>query len=161
MSITDERIEEIALDAVKEALRDLVHDRMGQGELLSDYLPKNASEAEVEAACDRLEAEFKRHLAPYEAEQPAEPATERPLVACKAPNPWQPGHFCRRPLGHSGTVCDYVPADQLPDSADDEERENNALLNAEADERDQPAKHPFEDAVLHEADKALLYGGPQ
>lgn len=68
MSITDERIEEIAVDAVKEALRDLVHDRMGQGDLLSDYLPKNASEAEVEAACDRLEAEFKRHLAHYEAE---------------------------------------------------------------------------------------------
>lgn len=68
MSITDERIEEVAIGAVKEALRDLVHDRMGQSELLSDYLPKNASEAEVEAACDRLEAEFKQHLAPYETE---------------------------------------------------------------------------------------------
>ncbi len=68
MSITDERIEEIAIDAVKEALRDLVHDRMGQGELLIDDLPEDAPAEEVDAACVRLEAEFKRHLAPYEAE---------------------------------------------------------------------------------------------
>jgi hypothetical protein len=84
MKITDERIEEIAIDAVKEALRDLVHDRMGQGDLLIDDLDEEATEAEVEAACVRLEAEFKRHLAPYEVEDEADagdPAREPGTVS--------------------------------------------------------------------------------
>lgn len=68
MNITEERIKEIAREAVTEALRELVHDRMGQSELLFDDLDDDASEAEIEAACDRLEAEFRRHLAPYESE---------------------------------------------------------------------------------------------
>lgn len=44
---------------------------------------------------------------------------ERPFVACKAPSPIGPGWFCGHKLGHQGD-CWYLPADQLPASADDE-----------------------------------------
>jgi len=60
--IPQARIDEIAKDAVVEAVRDLIHDRMGQGELLSDDLDENAPEEEQEAEMDRLEAAIKRYL---------------------------------------------------------------------------------------------------
>lgn len=60
--IPQARIDEIAKDAVVEAVRDLIHDRMGQGELLSDDLPEDASEEEQEEEMDRLEAAIRLHL---------------------------------------------------------------------------------------------------
>jgi hypothetical protein len=45
---------------------------------------------------------------------------DKPLVACKAPNPYGPNEFCRLPLHDSIVDCVYVPVDQLPASADDE-----------------------------------------
>lgn len=42
-----------------------------------------------------------------------------PFVACKAPSPINPLWFCLMPIGHQD-ICWYVPADQLPASADDE-----------------------------------------
>lgn len=54
--ITDERIKEIADDAVAAAIQDLLDDRMGIGELLSDDLDEDTPEDEQEAEMDRLEA---------------------------------------------------------------------------------------------------------
>lgn len=63
MNITDERMAEIAADAVDAAIADLIQDRMGLGELLSDDLPEDASEQEQEAEMDRLEAAIRRYVA--------------------------------------------------------------------------------------------------
>lgn len=62
--IPQARIDEIAKDAVVEAVRGLIHDRMGQGELLSDDLDKDLPEDDFEAECDRLEAALRLHLPP-------------------------------------------------------------------------------------------------
>lgn len=63
--ITQKRIDEIAKDAVFEAVRDLMHDRMGQSELLEDEPGwDDLDEAAQEAECDRLEAAIKLHLPP-------------------------------------------------------------------------------------------------
>lgn len=51
--------------------------------------------------------------------QAAEAAQDKQFVACKAPDPSHPNHFCKRPIGHEPD-CDYVPVEDLPASADDE-----------------------------------------
>lgn len=56
--------------------------------------------------------------------EPAEPV-EPPFVACKAPDPNNPGMYCRRPIAHPDGShpdggCDYVPAGALPPNTDDE-----------------------------------------
>lgn len=67
MTITDERLAEIARDAVIEAVRDLAHDRVGHGDILGDadgidY--DELDEDEQNALCERLEAEIRKHLPP-------------------------------------------------------------------------------------------------
>lgn len=65
MTITDERLVEIARDAVIAAIQDLAHDRMGHGELLSDedgY--DDLTVDEHDALCERLETEIRKHLPP-------------------------------------------------------------------------------------------------
>ena len=97
--IPQARIDEIARDAVVEAVQDLIHDRMGQGELLSDYLPKNLPEADFEAECDRLEAAIRLHL-PATAEQHLREQIARDIeayqpeahpVACPPATAWEAG----------------------------------------------------------------------
>jgi hypothetical protein len=63
VTITDERLAEIARDAVVEAVRDLAHDRVGHGDLLSDEDGIDLiTSDEHEAICERLEAEIRKHL---------------------------------------------------------------------------------------------------
>jgi hypothetical protein len=61
--IPQTRIDEIAKDAIVEAVQDLAHDRMGHSDLLGDepgwdHLNEDAQTAE----CDRLEAAIRLHL---------------------------------------------------------------------------------------------------
>lgn len=58
------RIDEIAKDAVIEAVQDLANDRMGLSERLESYWAQDVSEAEMEADMDRLEAAIRLHLPP-------------------------------------------------------------------------------------------------
>lgn len=67
--ISQQRIDEIAADAVHNAIQDLLDDRMGQGELLSDDLPEDVSGAEQEKEMDRLEAAIRLHLPGNEDEE--------------------------------------------------------------------------------------------
>lgn len=58
MSITDERLHEIAEEAIYDATADLAHDRVGHSELLEEEL-EGLSEEEQETVMDRLEAIFR------------------------------------------------------------------------------------------------------
>lgn len=61
--ISQQRIDEIAAEAVKHAIQALLDNRMGIGEALADGADMDhASEAEFEAECDRLEAAIRLHL---------------------------------------------------------------------------------------------------
>ena len=60
--ISQERIDEIARDAVVEAIRDLAHERMGLSERLEAYWAQDVSEDEMGADMDRLEAAIRLHL---------------------------------------------------------------------------------------------------
>jgi len=97
--IPQARIDEIAKDAVVEAVRGLAQERMGIGELLSDDLPDDAPEDEQEAEMDRLEAAIRLHLpeehekalreqiaAEIEAYQP-----EAHPIACPPATAWEAG----------------------------------------------------------------------
>lgn len=69
MLITDERLAELAAYDIEEAIRNLIHDRMGQCERLSDEDGFEAlSEAEVDALCDRYEGALRKHLPAEEVE---------------------------------------------------------------------------------------------
>lgn len=73
--ITDERLAEIAAEAVQDAIKDLMHDRMGQAEQLGEEDGADGlSEAEQEALCDRYEAALKKHLDRLEPTTAALPA---------------------------------------------------------------------------------------
>lgn len=61
MSITDERLAELAAEAVEDAIQDLIHDRMGSGEHLEDEL-EGLTEEECDAVIDRYEAAIGRYL---------------------------------------------------------------------------------------------------
>jgi hypothetical protein len=52
----------------------------------------------------------------------AEVSAATPFVACKAPDPNQPGWYCCRAIGHPEDEykCLYVPVEKIPASADDE-----------------------------------------
>lgn len=58
MTVTDEKLQEIAEEAIADAISELAHDRMGQSEMLEDEL-EGLSEEEQEAVMDRLEAFFR------------------------------------------------------------------------------------------------------
>ncbi len=58
MTVTDEKLQEIAEEAIADAISELAHDRMGQSEMLEDEL-EGLSEEEREAVTDRLEAFFR------------------------------------------------------------------------------------------------------
>ncbi len=61
--ITQERIDEIAAEAVVNAVQELLDDRMCMGEILADGADlDHASEDEFEAELDRLEAAIRLHL---------------------------------------------------------------------------------------------------
>lgn len=122
-----------------------------------DYLLRDSQPSEMAIAeAGRLVDADDTSTAPEQHALGETAQDRKPLVTCKASDPWRPGYFCRRPLGHSGTVCDYVPVDQPPDSTDDE-AENNALLNAEADQRDQTPEAENRCAYCSEA--IALVGG--
>lgn len=63
MIITDERLAELAAEDIEDAIRDLIQDRMGQAERLSDEDGfETLSETEVDALCDRYEDALRKHL---------------------------------------------------------------------------------------------------
>lgn len=62
---TQERIDEIAAEAVINAVRDLLDDRMCLGEILADNEDcDDLSEVDFDAEVDRLEAAVRKHLPP-------------------------------------------------------------------------------------------------
>lgn len=61
MTISDADLAKLAADAVEDAIQDLAHDRMGQGEKLEDELD-GLSEEEQEAVLNRFEAAIRRSL---------------------------------------------------------------------------------------------------
>ncbi len=61
LSITDEELAEKAANSVRDAIEDLAHDRMGQGEQLEDELD-GLTEEEADAVLDRYEAAIRRYL---------------------------------------------------------------------------------------------------
>jgi hypothetical protein len=61
VSITDQELADKAAEAIRDAVLDEIHDRMGQGEQLEDELD-GLTEEEMDAVLDRYEAALKRYL---------------------------------------------------------------------------------------------------